>query len=137
MRRRAGRAWVVECAMLVGWMLAAGQPAEAHHSFAVFFQTDKTIAVTGTVTEFQFKNPHGLIRLTVKRPDGATEVWTAETNSPSILAMRGWDKQTLKPGETVTIQGWPARSGARYLRMKDALRADGTRIGKPFNSNED
>jgi hypothetical protein len=100
-----------------------GGSARAHHSFAVFFQTDKTIAVTGVVTEFQFKNPHGLIRLTVTRPDGGVEEWTAETNSPSILARRGWDKQTLKPGEKVTVQGWPARNGTRYLRMQSALRA--------------
>jgi len=115
----------------------SGGVARAHHSFAVFFQTDKTIAVTGVVTELQFKNPHGLIRLTVTRPDGGTEEWTAETNSPSILARRGWDKQTLKPGEKVTVQGWPARNGTRYLRMQSALRADGTPIGKPLSANED
>ena len=118
----------------LSWGLAG--PLAAHHSFAVFFQTDKVISVTGTVTEFQFKNPHGLIRLTVPHPDGTTEVWAAETNSPSILVRRGWTKETLKPGETVTIQGWPARNGAHYMRMQNVLRG-GQIIGKPFNPNED
>lgn len=122
-----------------GWWIAlvlACAPALAHHSFAVFFQTDKTIEVTGLVTEFQFSNPHGLIRLTVKRPDGATETWTAETNSPSILTRRGWSKDTLQTGETITVRGWPARNGARYLRMQNALR-NGQLIGKPYGSTED
>ena len=113
-----------------------GLPVQAHHSFAVFFQTDKTIELTGVVTQFEFKNPHGLIRLTVKRADGGTEVWNAETNSPSILARRGWTKDTLQLGETITIQGWPARNGSRYVRMQNALR-NGQMIGKPFGSNED
>jgi hypothetical protein len=118
----------------LSWGLAG--PLAAHHSFAVFFQTDKVISVTGTVTEFQFKNPHGLVRLTIPRADGTSEVWTAETNSPSILVRRGWTKETLQPGETVTIQGWPARNGAHYMRMQNALRG-GQIIGKPFNPNED
>ena len=118
-------------------LLCVARTAGAHHSFAVFFQTDKTISVTGVVTEFEFKNPHGLIRLNVTRPDGTTEQWSAETNSPSILARRGWDKQTLKAGEKITIQGWPARNGTHYLRMQNALRADGTMIGKPMSANED
>ena len=130
MRRRGGwyACWVV--------LALATVPALAHHSFAVFFQTDKTIEVTGIVTEFQFRNPHGLIRLTVKRPDGGTEQWTAETNSPSILVRRGWSKDTLSAGETITVQGWPARNGSRYLRMQNALRG-GRLIGKPYGSNED
>lgn len=111
--------------------------AQAHHSFAVFFQTDKIIAVTGTVTEFRFSNPHGLIRLEVAAKDGTTAVWTAETNSPSILVRRGWSKSTLTPGEKVTIEGWPARDGSRYLRMQKVTRANGEVIGKPFEPNAD
>lgn len=111
--------------------------ALAHHSFAVFFQTSRSISVTGVVTAVEFSNPHGLIHLEVAKPDGTREAWTAETNSPSILVRRGWSKDTLKPGEKVTIQGWPARNGAKYLRMQNAFRADGTMIGKAFDPNED
>jgi len=117
--------------------LLASIGAQAHHSFAVFFQTDKTISVTGVVTEFEFKNPHGLIKLTVTDKNGGTEVWTAETNSPSILVRRGWSKTSISPGEKVTIEGWPARNGSRYLRMQRALRANGQLIGQPFGQNED
>jgi hypothetical protein len=116
--------------------LVAGM-AQAHHSFAVFFQTDKVIAVTGVVTEFRFSNPHGLIKLEVTAKDGSTETWSAETNSPSILVRRGWSKASLKAGEKITVEGWPARDGSRYLRMQKATRASGEVIGKPFDSNAD
>ena len=76
-------------------------------------------------------------RKLARGPDGAVETWTAETNSPSILVRRGWSKDTLKPGDKVTVKGWPARNGARYLRMQNAYWADGRMIGKLFDPNAD
>ncbi|HXA93603.1 MAG TPA: DUF6152 family protein [Steroidobacteraceae bacterium] len=125
---------------LLLWLLISGASAGAafaHHSFAVFFETDRTISVDGVVTEFRFSNPHGLVRLNVTAKDGSIEVWTAETNSPSILVRRGWTRDSLKPGEHVTVQGWPARSGARYLRMLKVIRENGQVIGKPFDPNQE
>jgi len=123
-------------ALAAAGLTGAGS-ASAHHSFAVFFDTAKSISVTGVVTAVEFSNPHGLIRLDVTKPDGTRETWTAETNSPSILVRRGWSKDTLHIGEKVTVQGWPARNGARYLRMRNAYWADGRMIGKPFDPNAD
>src|SRR5579871_892724 len=111
--------------MLLLMMSLSAPIAFGHHSFAVFFQTDKTISVDGIVTEFRFSNPHGLIRLDVPTKDGHTEVWTAETNSPSILVRRGWSRDTLKAGERITVEGWPARNGSHYLRMQKAIRENG------------
>lgn len=121
---RRGR-WL---APLLGLAVA---PVLAHHSFAVFFDADRSVKVTGTVEEFQFRNPHGLIRLTVKDGDGQ-QSWKGETNSPSILERRGWTRDSLKPGETVTIEGWPARDGSNYLRVRAVRRADGTPVGTPL-----
>jgi hypothetical protein len=129
------RAFVLTCLICAGTF--AGGRAYSHHSFAVFFQTDKTISVTGVVTEFRFSNPHGLIRLDVATAKGGTESWSAETNSPSILSRRGWTKESIKPGEKVTLEGWPARNGSRYLRLQKATRANGELIGKPFDANAD
>ena len=131
MRRRA----LLACLVCAGAF--AAREAYSHHSFAVFFQTDKTIAVTGVVTEFRFSNPHGLIRLDVTTQNGGTESWSAETNSPSILTRRGWTKESIKPGEKVTLEGWPARNGSRYLRLQKATRANGELIGKPFDATAD
>ena len=116
-----------------GWcwalFLATAMPALAHHSFAVFFDQERTVTVTGVVQEFQFRNPHGLIRITVKKSDGTEETWKAETNSPSILERRGWTRTSLKFGDEVIIDGWPARDGTNYLRMRSVKRADGTPVG--------
>lgn len=113
--------------------LAAG----AHHSFAVFFDHEKSITLHGKVTEFQFRNPHGIIGVEVTNPDGSKAVWKAETNSPSMMMRRGWTKQSVKVGDTVTIEGWPARDGARYARIRELKGADGKPIGKPIASTEE
>jgi hypothetical protein len=109
-------------------MLVFGSLAFAHHSFAVFFDPDRSVTVQGVVQEFQFRNPHGLIRITVSK-QGAEETWKAETNSPSILERRGWKRDSLKVGETITIDGWPARDGSNYMRVRAVKRADGTPVG--------
>jgi hypothetical protein len=110
--------------------------AVAHHSFAVFFDATKTVAITGVVTDFQFKNPHGVIRLNAKNKSGAVEEWRFETNSPSILKRRGWAPDSLKKGETITVEGWPARDGSKYVRMRKVTRANGELVGKPFEPND-
>ncbi len=113
-------------------LLCAGMlPAVAHHSFAVFFDADSSIMVSGVVQEFQFRNPHGLIRISVAGKAGE-ETWKAETNSPSILERRGWKRDSLKVGDSITIEGWPARDGSNYLRVRAVRRADGTPIGIPL-----
>jgi Family of unknown function (DUF6152) len=106
--------------------------AKAHHSFAVFFDTDaKLVTVTGVVQDFQFRNPHGVITLTV--PMGRQQItWRAETNSPSILRRRGWATDSLHVGDKVTLEGWPARDGTRYMRLKSAHYADGRAVGQPL-----
>lgn len=124
--------------LLVTMALAmACATVSAHHSFAVFFDNEQGIvSVRGTVTEFSFKNPHGVIRINVKDKDGAVEEWKAETNSPSILERRGWKKDSLKAGDEIILEGWRARDGKNYMRMRKVTRADGTPVGVPFESME-
>jgi hypothetical protein len=122
--------------LAVAGMLASVSAA-AHHSFAVFFDNDQGIvSVRGVVTEFSFRNPHGVIRLDVKTASGAVEEWKAETNSPSILSRRGWQKDSLKAGDEIVLEGWRARDGSRYMRMRKVTRGDGTPVGVPFESRE-
>src|SRR5882672_7681370 len=83
--------------------LAIGAPAAAHHSFAVHFVADKLIDVSGTVAEFSFRNPHGLLVLTAKDANGKDQQWKIETNSPNILRRRGWSETSIKPGDLVTV----------------------------------
>jgi len=105
--------------------------ASAHHSFAAFFDNQKSVSVHGKVTEFHFSNPHGIVAIEVTNPDGSKAIWKGETNSPSTMARRGWTKQSIKVGDTVTIDGWPARDGAPYVRIRELKGPDGKVIGKP------
>ena len=117
--------------------LAAAGAAQAHHSFAVFFDPEKSVKVTGKVTSFRFTNPHGTVALDVTRPDGTVEKWRAETNAPVILSRRGWTRASMKPGETITISGWPSRDGRNYLRRMEARDASGKLIGTaPFGRQD-
>jgi hypothetical protein len=112
--------------------LSVSTSAFAHHSFAVFFDTDdKVFEVTGVVKDFQFRNPHGVITILVPKGNGSV-IWRAETNSPSILRRRGWTPQSLQVGDKVTLSGWPARDGTNYMRLRGAKMSDGRVIGQPL-----
>jgi hypothetical protein len=113
--------------------MAVTLSAYAHHSFAVFFDSQKSVTVSGVVEEFQFVNPHGLIRMLVRKEGGGdAEEWKIETNSPSILRRRGWTPDIIKKGEMITVEGWPARDNSHWARLRKAQRANGDLIGRPF-----
>lgn len=114
-------------------LLGCGAVAQAHHSFAVFFSDGHLMTVRGKVTAFQFRNPHGLIRIEASGEGFQGGDWRAETNSPSILERRGWSRDSLKAGDDIIIEGWPARDGSRYMRMRKVTRADGTPVGRPID----
>lgn len=116
---------------LLATISLAAATAAAHHSAALFYDLDGHAEITGTVTEFRFANPHAILKLDVVGEDGATQHWTAETTSPSILRRRGWSQESFKPGETVTIEGLPSADGSYLIRIQRAFREDGTEIGIP------
>jgi hypothetical protein len=118
-------------AITVALMLTLVGTAGAHHSFAVFFDTDaQLVKITGVVRDFQFRNPHGVITVVVSKGHDAI-TWRAETNSPSILRRRGWTPESLHVGDTVTLEGWRARDGSRYIRLKTAWLPNGRMVGQP------
>ena len=84
-------------------------PALAHHSFAMFDQR-KIMTLEGTVTQFQWTNPHAFIELDV--PNGGRTVhWSIELNSPNNLKRQGWTRTALKPGDRVVLRMNPLRDG--------------------------
>ena len=90
--------------------LAAASPALAHHSFAMFdMAKEQTIA--GTVTDFQWTNPHSWIWLEVPNAAGAGEQWGVEGMSPNFLERRGWSKNTLHRGDKVSVVIHPVKNG--------------------------
>lgn len=119
---------------VAAFVFAAAASIGAHHSFAVFFDDQKIIKVNGTVTDFRFTNPHAIISFKARSQSGRDEAWRAETNAVTLLRRRGWTAESLKAGDTITIEGWPARDGAKYMRMRTVTRADGTVLGTPVQN---
>jgi len=89
------------------------------------------------VTAFRFTNPHGTIAVEVTGEDGETREWRAETNAPVVLMRRGWTRDAVKPGQQAKIEGWLARDGKPYIRLRRALGPDGKLIGTaPFGQGD-
>jgi hypothetical protein len=98
-------------------LLLAPIPVLAHHGTAAFDMNNLT-TVKGTVTKFEFMNPHVLIYVDAAGNKGNVEQWMAEESSNNHLSRIGWDKNTLKPGDVVTVTGHRARNGARVLELQ-------------------
>lgn len=95
----------------VGIAILAAAPLFAHHGTNASYDMDKTITVTGTVTEFVWSNPHCQLYLDVKDADGKVVSWGAETNSPGNLKAAGWTRDIVKPGDKVTVVLHPSKAG--------------------------
>ncbi len=116
------------CLTIILAALFVSAPVLAHHG-ETNYDTDKLVSVKATVTDFQFINPHVQIFLDAKNEKGDVEKWTCEARSPAMLVRNGdWDKNTLKPGDTITAIGFQSKNGARILRLKKIVLADGKEL---------
>jgi uncharacterized protein DUF6152 len=87
----------------------------AHHSFAAEFDADKPFKITGTVTKVEWANPHAFFYLDVTDPQpGKTTSWEMELGSPNGLLRAGWNRNSLKVGDTVIVEGSRARDGSAF-----------------------
>src|SRR5579864_4586504 len=102
-------------------VLTIALPLSAHHGNAAY-DTTKTITVQGTITDFEFINPHVMVFFEAKNDAG--EKWQGELTSPNHLIRAGWTKRTLQPGDQVTFSGLRARSGATTLWITKIVAAD-------------
>ena len=106
----------------LGISFAVSGSAFAHHGAAAY-DSSKMVTVTGTVTDFQFVNPHVLISLDVKDPStGKIDKWEGELTSPNHLARAGWTKSTIKPGDEVTMTGAALKSGALAMAIRKVMK---------------
>ena len=103
--------------------------AAAHHSGAGFDQS-KVVEITGTIKEFQFKNPHTWIQLDVDDPAKGKVEWSVEWGSPNQLGRQGYRPSTFPPGEKVSIRLNPMHNGSPAGGFVGAKFPDGTTIGR-------
>jgi len=104
-------------------MVAAASPLLAHHSWPV--DTSKAVTVSGTVTSYEWGNPHVMMGLDVKADDGSTEKWNVGGPSTTRMEANGWDKTTLKPGDVITATGYQFSDGQKILRLDKVVMAGG------------
>jgi len=110
----------------VGLLIVCG-PVLAHHGRSNY-DVSSTATVKGVVTEFEWINPHALIHLDATDENGKVEKWIAETNSPNILNRQGWTKNTVKPGDQITLVGHRVKGGASYINFSKIIFADGREL---------
>lgn len=108
-------------------LLAASVPVFAHHGKATYDET-KIATIMGTVSSFEFSNPHAELYLDVKNEKGNIEKWVGEGTSPNMLAREGWNRRTLKPGDMITATGHPARNGTNSLRIEKIVLPSGREL---------
>jgi hypothetical protein len=99
----------------------------AHHGRSNYDVT-ASATVKGIVTEFQWVNPHALILVDVTDENGKVEKWIAETNSPNTLSRQGWNRNTVKAGDQVTLVGHRVKGGGYYINFSKITFADGKEL---------
>lgn len=109
-------------------VVALGVVALAHHSFTMF-DTNKKVTISGTVTAFEWTNPHVYIELDVPDESGATKHWSVELGSPSILQKGGWKFSTLKKGDKATVVVSPLKTGQPGGLLEQITLSDGKVLG--------
>jgi len=111
-------------------MLAMVAPALAHHSFAVYDHT-RTITIKGTVTKFQWTNPHGFIEMDVTQHDGSKKHFTVELTSINMMQRVGWRSNMIKAGDTVQVVAAPLLNGDPVGLGLEVVLADGKTMSLP------
>jgi hypothetical protein len=99
----------------------------AHHGNSAY-DMSKTVAQKATVTKFEYSNPHTQVYYDVTDDKGNVEHWVAETTNPAMLNRVGWSKETLKPGDQVTLFVNPNRVGAKVTFLQKVQLSDGKEL---------
>ena len=102
--------------------------AEAHHSFAAEFSYDRSGTITGEVVEVLFVNPHARYFVALEDENGNEILWDAQTRSPNALFAIGWNKDTIRVGERITIEGNLGRDNARKNWIREVRKASGETV---------
>jgi hypothetical protein len=110
---------------LIAGLLTVGHPLFAHHGDAAYNATPLVLK-GAVVTEYTWMNPHSLIKFDYKTEKGVVQHWTMEIGSTPSMALLGWGRNTLKPGDVITAYVYQAKSGAMVGRTNRVILADGT-----------
>jgi Family of unknown function (DUF6152) len=113
-------------AVILGFLMLS-TPTFAHHGNSAY-DMSKTVAQKATVTKFEYSNPHAQVYYDVTDDKGTVEHWVAETTNPAMLNRVGWSKESLKPGDQVTLFVNPNRVGAKVTFLQKVQLSDGKEL---------
>lgn len=120
---------LVALPLVAGFFLIAG-PALGHHGNAAY-DASKSLTLKGVVTEWWWANPHCLLMFDVKNADGTVSHWITETQAPINMIPSGWSKESFKPGDRISVDVEPAKSGKPIGRIETVTLPNGkTLIGQ-------
>jgi hypothetical protein len=110
-------------------LLLAGRSVMAHHAFSAEFDANKPVTLTGTVTKVEWTNPHAWFYMDVADPPGKVTNWAFELGGPNTLIRAGWTRNSMKVGETVTVEGSRAKDGSPVANAQTVtLKSTGKRL---------
>ena len=132
MKSNMKRNVLILMAAAVGLLMAG--PVRAHHGAANVYDMSKPVMLKGTITKFEWTNPHNQILFDVRDEKGNVVHWIGATEPPQVMLERGWTRRSLKTGDEVTVYIFAAKNGAPVGNVQRIVLADGkelTTFGPP------
>jgi hypothetical protein len=117
-----------------GALLLASMRISAHHAFAAEYDGNKRVTITGTVTRFEWTNPHAWLYVEGKDDSDRVTAWSFEMGSPNGLLHRGWRRMELKTGDQVTVEGFRAKDGRNVANAATVTMPDGRKLFGGFQT---
>ena len=127
---------LLKVVITAGMLTAAVLPVAAHHSFSAEFDTNKKLALEGTVVKFEWVNPHSWLDIDVPKPDGTVEHWRLEGGSPGVLLRLGWNKNSLPAGTKIKVTAFQAKDGEFRGSTREIEFPDGRKMSLGSSAEE-
>jgi hypothetical protein len=116
--------WLLMASSLFAILMIGSGFALAHHGTTAY-DSGKTLKLKGTVTSFEWVNPHVSLAWDVKNESGEVEHWVVELTSPGMLTRSGWHHDSVKPGDEVTVYFHPTKNGTKWGIFQRVVFTDG------------
>ena len=126
------RRLIIIVAFVSGLLLIATS-LEAHHGTNLYDMT-KPVLLKGTITKFEWGNPHNQIFFDVADDKGEIVHWVTSTEPPAVMSEKGWTRRSLKPGDQVTVCVFAAKNGAPVGNLEKVVLSDGTALNAGFGA---